>query len=320
MSLEDTIQNLMDESRKLKEEIEKDTPKIDKKEDEEEKNLLDEKKGCNEDEKDESDDEEKEDEKEDDEKEKDEEEDDEEEEIDMKEDVAALFNGEDGLTEEFKTKAETIFEAAVLSRIKKEAARIEENYNKQLEENYDKIADGLVEHIDGYLNLVVDQWTKDNEIALTQGVKNEIFENFIGSLKEAFEKNYIEIPEEKFDVLGEMESKIERLNAKLDEAVSVNVNLNKQINERLKLEIQTEMCEGLSALESEKLKALAEEIVFDNQETYTAKLQTIRENYFSKKTGTKQSVITENDDEFKSEETDTVMSKYVNTISRTIKK
>lgn len=207
--------------------------------------------------------------------------------VDMSADVSALFNGEDGLTEEFRQKAETIFEAAVTSRIKEEVARITEaleaQYETKLQEEIESTVEGLVEHVDGYLNLMVEQWMENNEVALESGMKSDILESFVGGLKNLFEQHYIEVPEEKFDLVGEMESEIETLNAKLDETVAKNVELYKALNESARESIVAEACEGLSDIEAEKLQTLAEEISFEDSESFAQKMQTIRENYFVKK-------------------------------------
>lgn len=211
----------------------------------------------------------------------------EEETIDMSADVEALFNGEEGLTEEFRQKAETIFEAAVTSRIKEEVARIteslEEQYEAKLQEAIEEQKQGLVENVDGYLNLAIEQWMADNVVALESGMKADILESFVGGLKNLFSEHYIEVPEEKFDVMASMEAKIEDLSAKLDEAVAANVELYKALSESTKHEIVAEACEGLSDIEAEKLQTLAEEISFEDADSFAAKMQTIRENYFAKK-------------------------------------
>ena len=211
----------------------------------------------------------------------------EDEDVDMSADVAALFNGEEGLTEEFRQKAETIFEAAVTSRIKEEVARItealEEQYETKLQEEIESTVEGLVEHVDGYLNLMVEQWMENNEVALESGMKSDILESFVGGLKNLFEQHYIEVPEEKFDLVGEMESEIESLNTKLDESVAKNVELHRALNESTRESIVAEASEGLSDVEAEKLQTLAQEISFEDSESFAQKMQTIRENYFVKK-------------------------------------
>lgn len=207
--------------------------------------------------------------------------------LDMSADVEALFNGEEGLTEEFRQKAETIFEAAVTSRIKEEVSRIEsalqEQFEQKLEEAIEAEIEGLVEHVDGYLNLMVEQWMENNAVALESGMKADILESFVGGLKNLFEQHYIEVPEEKFDLVGDLEGKIAELSAKLDEAVATNVELNKAVNESKRVEIIKQTCEGLSDLEADKLQSLAEEISFEDAGSFATKMQTIRENYFAKK-------------------------------------
>lgn len=215
--------------------------------------------------------------------------------VDVSEDVAALTSDET-LSEEFKQKAATIFEAAVISRIKTEVARIEESFEARLEEETQLAVEGLVEKVDGYLDYVVEQWMKNNELALESGIKSEILENFIGGLKGLFEEHYIDIPEEKYDVIGEMDAKIAEVESKLNEAVDANIALTKQVGELKRHEVMAELSEGLTVTETEKFQSLAKEIVFESAESYKEKLQTIRESYFTKttaKSGEVQGVITE---------------------------
>lgn len=243
--------------------------------------------------------------------------------VDMSADVAALFNGEEGLTEEFRQKAETIFEAAVSSRIKEEVARVTEalevQYEEKLQEAIEEKVEGLVEHIDGYLNLMVEQWMEDNAVALESGMKSDILESFVSGMKNLFQEHYIEVPEEKFDVLESMEQEVETLKAKLNESFEKNVELRKEINESRRLEIIATVCEGLTDIEADKLQTLAEEISFEDSESFATKMQTIRENYFAK-TVKKEvpSIITEETiQEEKSLTSD--MSRYVKAISMVAK-
>lgn len=202
--------------------------------------------------------------------------------VDVSADVEALINGEE-LTEEFKTKAATIFEAAVVTRVKQEVAKLDEEYAAKLDEAVQKNVEGLVEQVDGYLNYVVEQWIAQNELALEHGMKSEILEGFVAGLKGLFEENYIDIPEEKFDVLGSMESKIEELETKLNEQVAANVELSKTLAEQKRIEIVEAACEGLTDTEVEKFKGLAEELAYEDVETFTTKVKTIRESYFTTK-------------------------------------
>lgn len=202
--------------------------------------------------------------------------------IDVSEDVAALVNGED-LTEEFKTKAATIFEAAVVTRVKAEVAKIEEQFESLLAEKVEEIKEGLVEQVDGYLNYVVEQWMTDNELALENGMKTEIMESFIAGMKNVFMEHYVDVPAEKYDLVGELEEQAEEIKAKLDEQLAANVELSKQINEMKRVSSIEEFCADLADTDAEKFKGLAEELAYEDVESFKTKLQTIKENYFGKK-------------------------------------
>ena len=202
--------------------------------------------------------------------------------FDVKEDVAALTEGEE-LSEEFKQKAETIFEAAVIARVKAETARIEEEFETRLNEQVEKNVEGLVEQVDGYLGYVAEQWIEQNELALERGMKSEILEGFVEGLKGLFEQHYIDVPEERYDVLGQMEEKVEELEDKLNEQVKKNIEAQKVISEHQRKEILDNAKEGLTDTEVEKLMGLAEELAFDDAETFAKKVQTIRESYFTNK-------------------------------------
>jgi len=202
--------------------------------------------------------------------------------VNFKEDMDALFNGEE-LTEEFKEKATTIFEAAVMNRINEAFVTIEEEFEARLQEEAAKNQEGLVEKVDGYLNYVVEQWIAENEIALESGMKSEVLEGFVSGLKGLFEEHYIDIPEEKFDVLGALEDERAELEAKLNEQLEVNVKLTQAINEATKSEIVYSASEGLAETDKEKFFSLAEELSFEDSETFEKKVQTIRENYFTNK-------------------------------------
>ena len=238
--------------------------------------------------------------------------------VDVQEDVDALVNGED-LSEEFKAKATTIFEAAIVSRVKQEVAKLEEEFEAKLEEAVVESKEGLVEKVDGYLNYVVEQWITQNEIALEHGMKSEILEGFVGGLKGLFEEHYIDIPEEKFDVLGALEAETEELKAKLDEQVAANVELNKVINESKRDEIVKTAAANMTETEKEKFFGLAEELAFEDSETFEKKVQTIRENYFNGKTSTTvESIVTDSPVEELTEgvKIDPQMARYLNAIKQ----
>ena len=239
--------------------------------------------------------------------------------VDVSEDVAALINGED-LSEEFKAKAATIFEAAVIARAKQEIARMEEEYATKLEEEVAKNVEGLVEKVDGYLNYVVEQWIAQNEIALEHGMKSEILEGFVSGLKGLFEEHYIDIPEEKFDVLGSMETQVEELEAKLNEQLAANVELAKVVNEMKRVDIIKTATEGLTATEVEKFQGLAEELSYEDAESFATKVQTIRENYFTTKAQAEvTSVVTDEPVEVITEEAtkkvDPTMARYLSALN-----
>lgn len=198
---------------------------------------------------------------------------------DSSEDVAALVEGEE-LSEEFKTKAATIFEAAVVTRVKEEIAKIQEQYDAQLVEEFASIKEELVEKVDGYLGYVAEQWIKQNELALESGIKAELAESFIDGMKRVFEEHYVDVPAEKYDILGDLESKVSELEGKLNETVNANIEMTKQLAEMQRAGIVDELSEGLTDTEQEKFATLASEIVCEDVDSYTKKLQTIRESYF----------------------------------------
>ena len=206
--------------------------------------------------------------------------------VDVSEDVAALINGEE-LSEEFKTKAATIFEAAVVSRVKSEVAKMEEAYATKLEEQVAATVatevEGLIEKVDGYLGYMAEQWMKDNEIALDRGIKSEILESFVSSLKGIFVEHNIDIPEESVDLVAEMETKVSELEDKLNESETRNIELTKTLAKKQRADLIEAKCSGLTDTEVEKFKGLAEELVFEGVESFEGKLQVIRENYFDKK-------------------------------------
>ena len=237
----------------------------------------------------------------------------------MKEDIDALMNGEEQLSEEFRTKAATIFEAAVTSRVTAEVARLEEEFEAKLEEAAAQNIEGLVEQVDGYLNYVVEQWMEQNEIALERGMKSDILESFVSGMKSLFEEHYIEVPEEKFDVLGSLEEQVETLETKLNEQVASNVDLAKTVSALKRQQIIATISEGLTDTEVEKFTGLVEELSYEDEATFQTKVQTIRENYFTTKVNADvKSVVTDSPVEMLSEDkvVDAKMSAYLNMLNR----
>jgi len=241
----------------------------------------------------------------------------------VKEDIDALFNGEE-LTEDFRTKATTIFEAAVMARVKNEVARIEEEFESKLAEQVAKNTEGLVEQVDGYLGYVAEQWMAQNEIALERGIKSEILESFVSGMKSLFEEHYIDVPEEKYDLLGEMEDKVSELEAKLNEQVAANIDLSKTIAEAQRTEIVKSISEGLTDTEVEKFLGLVEELSYEDAESFENKVKTIRENYFTNKQNTiVESVVSDTPVEVLTEEkkpqVDPSMNAYLSALTKSYK-
>ena len=237
--------------------------------------------------------------------------------VDVSEDVAALINGEE-LTEEFKTKAATIFEAAVVTRVKAEVAKIEEQFDARLQEEVETIKEGIVEKVDGYLNYVVEQWMTDNELALENGMKSEILESFVSGMKNLFEQHYIDVPEEKFDLIGDLQEQVDSMSAKLDEQLAANVELTKKVNEMTRTSAISEATDGMADTDVEKFNALAEELSFEDIESFKTKLQTIKENYFGKKATVVESVVTDEPVQLMEDTkaVDPVMAQYLRALGR----
>ena len=202
--------------------------------------------------------------------------------LDIKSDVDALI-GDSDLSEEFKQKAATIFEAAIKSKVKAEAQRLEGEYETKLQENTESHKAEMVEKVDSYLNYVVEEWMKENQIAIERGIKGEIAEDFIGGLKKLFEDHYIDVPDEKYNVLEDQASKIEELEKKLNESIDKNVELNKANGELKRQDIIDETSEDLADTAKEKFNKLAEEVEYSNEDDFRTKVKTIKESYFGKK-------------------------------------
>ena len=207
-------------------------------------------------------------------------------EIDVKEHVDALVAGEDSLSEEFKTKAATVFEAAIKSKVKEIAEEMQADYDKKLTEETSKSKDELVEKVDSYLAYVVEEWMKENELALERGIKGEIAEDCIGGLKKLFEDHYIDVPDEKYNVLEDQSSKIEELEKKLNESIEKNVELTKENGNFKRQDIIDEASKDLAETQKEKFNKLAEEIDYKNEEDFKTKVATVKESYFGKKEST----------------------------------
>ena len=203
----------------------------------------------------------------------------EEQEIDFSADIDAIF-ADETLSEEFKSKAATVFEARVYDRITQIQEELESKYATQLEEAVDAITSDLTEKVDDYLNYVVEQWMEENTIAIESGLRAELTEEFIAGLRNLFAEHYIDVPAEKVDLVDELASKVEELEGKLDEEIERGISFAKALVESRKNEVTREVCEGLTTTQVEKIKTLAESVEFSTEDEYKNKLETIRENYF----------------------------------------
>jgi hypothetical protein len=198
----------------------------------------------------------------------------------MKEDVDALFGDDTTISEDFKSKAVTIFEARVMDRVSQIQEELETQYASMLEEAVEDIKNDLTQKVDDYLSYVVEQWIEQNEIAIESGLRAELTEEFIAGLRNLFAEHYIDVPNEKVDLVDELAGKVEELEGKLNEEIERGVELKKSLVESRKQEVTRAVCEGLTATQVEKIKSLAESVDFSTEEEYKEKLETIRENYF----------------------------------------
>jgi hypothetical protein len=244
----------------------------------------------------------------------------EEETVDIKSQLDSIF-GED-LSEEFRTKASSIFEAAVIARVNNEMEKVTSKLEEQTANQLVEFKEALIEKVDGYLNYVVEQYMEENELAIESGLRTEIAEDFIQGMKTLFKEHFIEVPEEKYDVLDELQAKSESLQSELDESITQSIELAKELNALKASSILDEQTKDLAATEAEKLKKLVEGVDFDSEDLYREKVSVIKENYFPKtpkqspekmlveESGTNPSAFIDNN---------SMMSRYVDTLSRSIK-
>lgn len=202
-------------------------------------------------------------------------------EIDVKADVEALLNGEE-FSEDFKFKAATIFEAAVKAKVVEQVEKFEGIYEEKLAAEVESLKESMEARVDAHLDYVSEQWVKENQLAIDSGLRNEITEEFITGLKNLFVESYIEIPDDKYDVLEGMTSELDEMETKLNEQIESNVELNQKLGTYIKNGIVSEVSEGLAHTQKEKFASLAEGVEFDSEESFRAKVETIKENYFPK--------------------------------------
>ena len=203
------------------------------------------------------------------------------EDVDMSDDVNALTEGGE-FDEEFKAKAKVVFEAAVNSKVADKIVELEEHYETQIDEETAKIAEELTDKVDTYLSYVVEQWSKDNELAVERGLKSEITEDFIVSLKKVFEEHYVDVPEDKYDVVAEQQDKITELEQKLNEQIEANAETAKMVNEAKKQVAIEESAKDLTDTQKEKFASLVEGVEFSDEDTFAKELETLKESYFPK--------------------------------------
>jgi hypothetical protein len=247
------------------------------------------------------------------------------EDIDVSQDIDAIFNSEDELTEDFKTKATVIFETAVISKVNEVLAKISDSQESDLAEEKEKIAEELSTKLDDYLDYVVGSWVEENKIAIERGIRGQISEDFLSGLKALFTEHYVEIPEEKVDVVEELVSKVDDLESDLKEQTENNITLNKQIKDFECQQTFDSCTSGLTESEIEKFRDLATNVEFEDQDDYRSKINIIKENYFKQSSEDLSSEVNIDvdspiEEDQTDEGTDPTMSAYVNTLTRSLKK
>lgn len=233
-------------------------------------------------------------------------------------DLNALFADEEHLTEEFKVKAAEMFEAVVTSRVSAEIAQIEEELTEAANVEFEAQLEQMTENIDKYLSYVTETWMAENQIAIESGIRTEVTESFIKGLQQVFSEHYIEVPEEKYDVMTEMQNQIDELSAKLDEQVESNIAIKEEAIALKKQAVFAKISEGLASTEAEKFAALVEDITYTGMDSYEQKLQVVKENYFPAEKSLTEDKL-EDTFEATNEVTNSVMSKYAQAISKTTK-
>jgi len=234
------------------------------------------------------------------------------EELDLSSDVAALTEGEE-LSEEFKEKAKTIFEAAVKSKLNEEAVKLQEQFEERLQKEIEKMKKEISEEVNGTINYVVNKWVEDNQVSVDRSIRNEITEDFIAGFMNLCKEHWINIPEEKTDIVEEMSEQLCEMEARLNEQIERNVELNSRLNESSKKVILNKISEGLADTQKDKLASLAEGVEFESAEKFAEKVKTLRESYFPNSV-TKNEVSDETPVE--DQEMSPVMAAYLQAISR----
>jgi len=236
----------------------------------------------------------------------------------FEEDLNALFEGDENLTEEFKVKAAEIFEAVVTSRVANEVESIEAELEEQANAEFDAKLEEMVENVDKYLNYCIENWMKENELAVENGIRSEVTESFIKGMQQVFTEHYIEVPEEKYDILSEMQTKLDTLQVKLDEQVNKNIELNEEAVALKKQNIFADISEDLADTEAEKFATMVEDISYTSADSYRAKLKVVKENYFRKDIVESNETLEDTVDELNLTENN-IMGRYAQAISKSSK-
>ena len=244
----------------------------------------------------------------------------------MSEDVTALFAGDDSLTEEFKEKAATIFEAAVVSKINEQLAKYVVDVETEIQEEKARLKEETAGNLDQYLDYVIENWMDENKLAVEAGIKSEVTESFVSGLKDLFTEHYIDIPDDKVDVVEQLAARSDDLEARLNEEITRNATMKTEMTTFVKAELVEHVCESLTETQKEKFRVLAESVDFVDEDSYVHKLDTLKESYFSELTESRVYTSDFDDAEPLDEEviptrsSNPEMSAYVSAISRTLKK
>lgn len=234
----------------------------------------------------------------------------------LKEQLSAIFG--DDLSEDFRNKATAIFEAAVIARVNEEMEKVTVKLEEQSQTKLEELTEGLIDKVDSFMNYVVEQWMQENQLAVEGGLRTEIAEDFMAGLRTLFQEHYIEVPEEKVDVVEQLQTTNEEVEQKLNETLNKNIELTEELSNLKKAIVLSEMSGDLADTESEKLKKLVEGVQFDNDELFREKVKVIKENYFPKaqKSSPEEQLLNE---EAPVQQTNDAMSKYVQALSKAIK-
>lgn len=238
---------------------------------------------------------------------------------DFSDELKSLVESEATLSDEFKAKTAVIFETAIKSKISEEVLRLEDDYQSRLEEELESTRSDLVEKVDSYLNYVVEQWMEENKLAVETGLRTEIAEGFMNSLKDLFVESYIDVPETKVDLVDELAETVQELEAKLNEQTGIAIEMSQQVEALQRDTIVRESARDMAETEVEKLKSLVESLDFEDEESFTAKVKTVKESYFKKEITEEVSDETTDDWSDDTAEVSSAMSQYLTAIKKSNK-